>query len=91
MIMIIKLNNHRLSHGLHMGNINYYGREENKNERSGGNYNIVKRRLGILRKSIDELGLKLEIILVSSEKNKADALTRVPLSWIKSNKTSEET
>ena len=65
--------------------------EEKKIKTKGAAEIIVKRRLGILRNLIDELGLKLEIILVPSEKNKADALTRVPLSWIKINKTSEET
>lgn len=38
---------------------------------------IIKRRLGILGELIDEFHLKLRVIYVPSEKNKADVLTRV--------------
>ncbi|XP_076049389.1 uncharacterized protein LOC143030071 [Oratosquilla oratoria] len=44
---------------------------------------LVKRRLGILRELIDEFGMKIRVRKVSSEANKADALTRVKKSWQK--------
>lgn len=48
----------------------------------GASEMIVKRRLGILQELIDECGLKLYAVFVPSEKNKADALTRVKRAWL---------
>ena len=38
---------------------------------------IVKRRLGILGELISEFKLQIKAVLVPSERNKADALTRI--------------
>ena len=43
---------------------------------------LIKRRLGILRSLIEELGIRVSIELVPSRVNKADALTRVPKAWL---------
>ena len=43
---------------------------------------LVRRRLGTLQALIEELGLTVSIKLVKSEKNKADALTRVRRKWL---------
>ena len=45
---------------------------------------LVKRRLGILKSLIDELGLQVTVRLVKSEANKADALTRIRKRWLMS-------
>lgn len=52
---------------------------------------IVKRRLGILRELVDECGLKLCVVFVPSEKNKADSLTRVKKAWLRATQEDEET
>lgn len=52
---------------------------------------IVKRRLGILKELVDVCGLKLCAVLVPSEKNKADTLTRVKKAWLKATQEEEET
>ncbi|XP_076049728.1 uncharacterized protein LOC143030464 [Oratosquilla oratoria] len=44
---------------------------------------FVKRRLGILRKLIDEFGKKIRVSEMLSGMNKADALTKVKKSWQK--------
>lgn len=44
---------------------------------------VVKCYLGILRDLINEFGLVMKVVLVSSSNNKADVLTRVNKSWIK--------
>ena len=51
---------------------------------------IVKRRLGIFRSLVEELGLNVEVMLVKSEKNKADKLTRLQAVWMERAKKSEE-
>ncbi|XP_076068433.1 uncharacterized protein LOC143040875 [Oratosquilla oratoria] len=51
---------------------------------------LVKRRLGILRELIDEFGMKIRVREVSSETNKADALTRVKKSWLKAKEEQDE-
>ena len=43
---------------------------------------LVKRRLGIFKSVVEELGLKVTMELVSSAKNIADSLTRVPKVWL---------
>ena len=43
---------------------------------------LVKRRLGIFKNLIDELQLRVEVRLVKSSENKADALTRVWKKWL---------
>ena len=43
---------------------------------------IVKRRLGILGELIEEFNLNVTINLVTTDKNKADVLTRVRKSWL---------
>ena len=47
---------------------------------------LVKRRLGTLGDLLKEFNLKLTVTLVSSQKNKADALTRVKKNWLKEKK-----
>ncbi|XP_076036529.1 uncharacterized protein LOC143022271 [Oratosquilla oratoria] len=51
---------------------------------------LVKRHLGILRELIDEFGMKIRVREVSSETNKADALTRVKKSWLKAKEEQDE-
>ena len=43
---------------------------------------LIKRRLGILKSLVKELGLALTTELVASERNKSDVLTRVPKPWL---------
>ncbi|XP_029643257.1 uncharacterized protein LOC115217646 [Octopus sinensis] len=43
---------------------------------------LVKRRLGILHELTTEFNLKLSVIFVPSEKNRADVLTRVKRAWL---------
>ncbi|XP_029642717.1 uncharacterized protein LOC115217217 [Octopus sinensis] len=43
---------------------------------------LVKRRLGVLGELIAEFGLKLNVLFVPSERNRADALTRVKRAWL---------
>ena len=43
---------------------------------------IIKRSLGVIRALKDEMQLEMKIILVLSEKNKADKFTRVKKSWL---------
>ena len=56
--------------------------EEKKVKTKGAAEILVKRRLGILKTLIQELGLTLTVKLVKSEENKADALTRVRKRWL---------
>lgn len=56
--------------------------EEKRVRTKGASEMIVKRRLGILRELKDVYGLKLCVVFVPSEKNKADALTRVKKAWL---------
>ena len=43
---------------------------------------LVKRRLGMLAELMQEFCLQLRVDMVASEKNRADALTRVKKSWL---------
>ena len=43
---------------------------------------LIKRRLGILKNLIQELGLRVKVEFVKSELNKADELTRVRKRWL---------
>ncbi|KAF2354244.1 Integrase catalytic core [Trinorchestia longiramus] len=43
---------------------------------------LIKRRLGNLREMMIEFGLKIQISLVHTDKNKADVLTRVKKRWL---------
>ena len=43
---------------------------------------LIKRRLGIFKNLVDELNLNVEVNLVKSADNKADALTRVWKKWM---------
>ncbi|XP_067937046.1 uncharacterized protein [Watersipora subatra] len=43
---------------------------------------VVKRRLNLIGELVAEYGLKLSIVLVTSEENKADEMTRVPRRWL---------
>ena len=43
---------------------------------------IIKRRLGTLGNLLEEFGLQIQVALVSTEKNKADALTRIKKKWL---------
>uniref|UniRef100_A0A5S6QJ61 RNA-directed DNA polymerase n=1 Tax=Trichuris muris TaxID=70415 RepID=A0A5S6QJ61_TRIMR len=42
---------------------------------------LIRRRIGIVLSLVEECGLNLNISLVRSADNKADALTRIPRSW----------
>ena len=57
--------------------------EEGRIRTKGAAELLIKRRLGTLKSLVNEFGLKLEVELVASQKNKADALTRVPNNWLK--------
>lgn len=48
----------------------------------GASEMIVRRRLGILQELMEVCSLKLNVVFVPSEKNKADALTRVKKAWL---------
>ena len=48
----------------------------------GASEMIVKRRLGILQELMEVCNLKLNVVFIPSEKNKADALTRVKKAWL---------
>lgn len=50
---------------------------------------IVRRRLSIVQDLVAEYGLEVTIELIPSEKNKADALTRVSKRWIERTKATE--
>ena len=43
---------------------------------------IVKRRLGILKSTVDELALVLKVIKVPTDNNKTNSLTRVRKVWL---------
>ena len=45
---------------------------------------LVRRRLAMVEELRSEYGLEIVVQLVKSEKNKADALTRVPQTWLRS-------
>ena len=45
---------------------------------------LIRRRVELVTSLVRECGLELSVVLVSSEKNKADALTRVPQRWLRS-------
>ena len=44
---------------------------------------LLRRRLGLIQQIMTEYGLNLKIILVPSVNNVADALTRVPVAWLR--------
>lgn len=48
---------------------------------------LIKRRLGALEDLITEFHLKVSVMLVPSEKNKADVLTRVKKAWLQEGKS----
>ena len=56
----------------------------------GASEMVVKRRLGILRELMDVCSLKLCVTFVPSEKNKADALTRVKKAWLGMSRDNED-
>ena len=47
---------------------------------------LVKRRLGVLKSLVEEVGISIKVELTESKKNKADILTRVPKEWLKAEK-----
>ena len=49
---------------------------------SGASEMLIRRLLGTIRELMNEYALELNVIFVQSEKNKADALTRVKKSWL---------
>ena len=51
--------------------------EEKKIRTKGAAEILIKRRLGTLKSIVQELGMSLKVMLVKSEENKADAMTRV--------------
>ena len=62
--------------------INSTVEESGRIRTKGAGEMIIKRRLGILRQLIDEFELQIKAVFVPSEKNKADALTRVNKNWL---------
>ena len=48
---------------------------------------LIRRRLGVLNELISTYKLDFDISLVASATNRADALTRVPMKWLKPNYT----
>ena len=56
--------------------------EEKRVKSKGAAEMLVKRRLGVLKSMIDELGLFVRVELVRSECNRADVLTRVRKGWL---------
>ena len=58
--------------------------EEKKVKTKGAAEILVKRRLGILKSLIEELGLSVNVKLVKSGENKADELTRIRKQWLTS-------
>ena len=62
--------------------------EEKRVKSKGAAEMLVKRRLGVLKSMIEELGLSIRVQFVKSECNKADVLTRVKKGWL--NQTDEE-
>ena len=56
--------------------------EERKVKTKGAAEMLVKRRLGILKSLIQELGLQVSVRLVKSAENKADELTRIRKRWM---------
>lgn len=59
--------------------------EEKKVKTKGAAEILVKRRLGILKSMIQELGLNVNVKLVKSGENKADELTRIRKQWLACN------
>ena len=43
---------------------------------------LIRRRLGVVAQLVEEFGLRLDVRLVTSDENVADALTRVPRQWL---------
>jgi transposase InsO family protein len=52
---------------------------------------LISRRLDILRETKDQYGLKVDVVFVRSEQNKADRLTRVPKIWLRPDLTENAT
>ncbi|KAG0727491.1 hypothetical protein GWK47_034553 [Chionoecetes opilio] len=48
---------------------------------------FIRRRIGLVTSLVEECGLQVQVSLVPSESNKADALTRVPQRWLKTTAT----
>ena len=65
-----------------VGWINYLLEESKRIKASGLAEMLVKRRVNIVKELIEAFDLNLKISLVRSNENKADALTRVPKSWL---------
>lgn len=55
---------------------------EKKVKTKGAAEVLVKRRLGIFKSLVEELGLQVVVRLVKSEANKADGLTRIRKKWL---------
>ena len=64
--------------------------EERKVKTKGAAEIIIKRRLGVLKSLIEELGLKIRVEVVPSKENKADNMTRVKKSWLSAVKRSDD-
>ena len=62
--------------------------EERRIKTKGAAEIVIKRRLGVLKSLIEELGLTISVKAVSSQENKADILTRVKKSWLLSEEDS---
>ena len=56
--------------------------ESGRIQTKGAGEVIVKRRLGILGELISEFKLQIKAVFVPSERNKADALTRIKKQWL---------
>ena len=48
---------------------------------------LIRRRVEVIRQLVTEFSLALSVTLVRSAENRADVLTRVPVEWMRSDKT----
>ena len=65
-----------------VGWVNLTLTDERRVKTKGAEEILIKRRLGVLRSLVAELGLAIRVNLVSSSKNKADVMTRVVRRWL---------
>ena len=51
---------------------------------------LIRRRVGIIRQTVEEMGLQVTVTLVRSAENRADVLTRVPKDWVTAENRTED-
>lgn len=64
--------------------------EERKIQTRGASEMIIKRRLGTFKNLVAEFGIKVDVTLVPTTKNKADILTRVKKEWMNAQRKIEQ-